>query len=468
MKHISANRLILSIAAVMLSLAVQAQDDKATTEKSFAASGNVVDEVIWVVGDEPILRSDVEIARYQAMRDGYRWDRDPDCAIPEQIAVQKLFLHQAALDSIEVTEAEVTQEVDERLNYLMNQVGGREKLEEYQGKSLTEMRMEMHDDLKNQLMVQQMRRELVKDIDVTPAEVRRYFKDLPQDSIPFVPTTVEVEIITKQPKIAEDEINRIKNDLREYTERVTSGQTSFATLARLYSEDGSSRNGGELGFTPRAALDPAFASVAFNLTDPNKISKIVETEFGYHIIQLIEKRGERINVRHILRKPKISDEAITDGKMRLDSLATDIRNGKFTFEDAATFISDDKDTRNNHGLMAFFDQTTGSRTSKFRMQDLPTEVAVQVEKLQVGDVSAPFTMTDSRMKTVCAIVKLKNRTESHRATMADDFQVMKEVVLNKKREEHIHKWIVEKIKNTYVRVNDRYKDCDYEFEGWIK
>ena len=309
MKHISANRLILSIAAVMLSLAVQAQDDKATTEKSFAASGNVVDEVIWVVGDEPILRSDVEIARYQAMRDGYRWDRDPDCAIPEQIAVQKLFLHQAALDSIEVTEAEVTQEVDERLNYLMNQVGGREKLEEYQGKSLTEMRMEMHDDLKNQLIVQQMRRELVKDIDVTPAEVRRYFKDLPQDSIPFVPTTVEVEIITKQPKIAEDEINRIKNDLREYTERVTSGQTSFATLARLYSEDGSSRNGGELGFTPRAALDPAFASVAFNLTDPNKISKIVETEFGYHIIQLIEKRGERINVRHILRKPKISDEA---------------------------------------------------------------------------------------------------------------------------------------------------------------
>ena len=462
MKHISANRLILSIAAAMLSLAVQAQDDKTTTEKSFAASGNVVDEVIWVVGDEPILRSDVEIARYQAMRDGYRWDRDPDCAIPEQIAVQKLFLHQAALDSIEVTEAEVTQEVDERLNYLMNQVGGREKLEEYQGKSLTEMRM------KNQLIVQQMRRELVKDIDVTPAEVRRYFKDLPQDSIPFVPTTVEVEIITKQPKIAEEEINRIKNDLREYTERVTSGQTSFATLARLYSEDGSSRNGGELGFTPRAALDPAFASVAFNLTDPNKISKIVETEFGFHIIQLIEKRGERINVRHILRKPKISDDAIVDGKMKLDSLATDIRNGKFTFEDAATFISDDKDTRNNHGLMAFFDPTTGSRTSKFRMQDLPTEVAVQVEKMQIGDVSSPFTMTDSRMKTVCAIVKLKNRTESHRATMADDFQVMKEVVLNKKREEHIHNWIVEKIKNTYVRVNDRYKDCDFEFEGWIK
>ena len=340
--------------------------------------------------------------------------------------------------------------------------------EEYQGKSLTEMRMEMHDDLKNQLIVQQMRRELVKDIDVTPAEVRRYFKDLPQDSIPFVPTTVEVEIITKQPKIAEDEINRIKNDLREYTERVTSGQTSFATLARLYSEDGSSRNGGELGFTPRAALDPAFASVAFNLTDPNKISKIVETEFGYHIIQLIEKRGERINVRHILRKPKISDEAITDGKMRLDSLATDIRNGKFTFEDAATFISDDKDTRNNHGLMAFFDQTTGSRTSKFRMQDLPSEIARVVDTLKVGQVSKSFDMINDKGKTVCAIVKLKSRVDGHRATITEDFQTMKNVVVAQRKDEFLKEWVKNKLKTIYVRVNDRYKDCDFEYEGWIK
>lgn len=460
-------RAVLLLFAMVAAMAVQAQEIE-TTAADFAGSGNVVDEVIWVVGDEPILRSDVEIVRYQAMREGYRWERDPDCAIPEQIAVQKLFLHQASLDSIEVTESDVSQEVEARLNYLINQMGGREKLEEYQGKSLTEMRMEMHDDLKNQLTVQKMRGELVKDVAVTPADVRRYFKDLPQDSIPFVPTTVEVQIISKKPKVDEEEINKIKNELREYTDRVTSGETSFATLARLYSEDGSARNGGELGYTPRAALDPAFASVAFNLTDPKKISKIVETEFGYHIIQLIDKRGERINVRHILRKPHISEEAITEGKMKLDSLASDIRAGKFTFDEAATFISDDKDTRNNHGLMAFFDENTGSRTSKFRMQDLPSEVARQVETMQVGDVSQPFTMIDNRGKTVIAIIKLKNRISSHRATMTDDFQTLKDVVLSKRREEVLHKWVVEKIKNTYTRLNDRYKNCDFEYEGWIK
>ncbi len=461
-------RCITIIIAALTTTTTLAQGEIETTAADFSGSGNVIDEIIWVVGDEPILRSDVEISRYQAMRDGHKWDRDPDCAIPEQIAVQKLFLHQAALDSIEVTESEVTQEVDARLNYLMMQVGGREKLEEYQGKSLTEMRIEMHDDLKNQLIVQQMRRELVKNIDVTPAEVRRYFKDLPQDSIPFVPTTVEVQIITKRPKVSDEEINRIKNELRDYTERVTSGQTTFATLARLYSEDGSSRNGGELGFTPRAALDPAFANVAFNLTDPQKISKVVETEFGYHIIQLIEKRGERINVRHILRKPQVDETAITDSKLILDSLSKDIRAGKYTFDDAAQFVSDDKDTRNNHGLMAFFDENTGSRTSKFRMQDLPSEVARQVEQLQIGELSQPFTMVDNRGKIVCAIIQLKNRTESHRATMAEDFLTLKEIVLNKKREETIRTWIAEKIKNTYIRINERYRNCDFEFDGWVK
>lgn len=461
-------RIAMLTIALVLTIAANAQTETPVVSASTNDNGNVVDEVIWVVGDEPILRSDVEIARYQALRDNHKWERDPDCAIPEQIAVQKLFLHQASLDSIEVTESEVTQEVEGRLNYLMAQVGGKEKLEEYQGKSLTEMRIEMHDDLKKQLIVQQMRRELVKDVNVTPAEVRRFFKDMPQDSIPLVPTTVEVQIITKRPKASDEEINKIKEELRDYTERVTNGQTSFATLARLYSEDGSSRNGGELGFIPRAALDPDFANVAFNLTSPDKISKIVETEFGYHIIQLIEKRGERINVRHILRKPKISDEAVTDCRLRLDSLMNDIKDGKFTFDEAAMYISDDKDTRNNHGLMAFFDEETGSRTSKFRMQDLPAEIARQVEKMQVGDISLPFTMTDSRGKMVCALIRLKNKIVGHRATMADDYQTLQAIVLNKKREDTLRDWIKEKIKNTYVRINDEYRNCDFEFEGWVK
>ena len=368
----------------------------ADTDKVNEAS--VVDEVIWVVGDEPILKSEVEATRLQAEAEGISYSGDPDCSIPEQIALQKLFLHQAAIDSIEVTE----------------------------------------------------------------------FKELPADSIPFVPTEVEVEILTNQPKISMEETNRVKDELRNFTDRVNKGETSFATLARLYSEDpGSARMGGEMDYMGRGMLDPAFANVAFNLTDPKKISKIVESEFGFHIIQLIDKRGDKIKVRHILLKPQVSQEAIDKSLARLDSISADIRNKKFSFEDAATVLSDDKDTRSNKGIMANV-TATGSRTSRFQMKDLPTEVARVIDTMKVGQISAPFTMINSRGKTTCAVVKLINRVEGHRATITEDFQVMKDVVLAKEREKTLHDWVVDKIKRTYVRMNDRYKDCKFEYQGWVK
>ncbi len=432
---------------------------------------SVIDEVIWVVGDEPILKSDVEAMRLQSEAEGVRWQGDPDCSIPEQMAVQKLFLHQAAIDSIEVTESEITQGIDDQINHWVQLIGSQEKLEEYRKQTIQQMREEMHDEFKNSKLVQKMREKLVEDISVTPAEVRNYFKNLSEDSIPFVPTEVEVEILTQQPRIPIDEINRVKDELREFTERVNKGETTFATLARMYSEDPvSARQGGELGYTGRGILDPAFASVAFNLTDPKKISKIVETEYGFHIIQLIDKRGDKVNVRHILLKPKASYEVIDQTLARLDSIASDIREGKFTFEDGATMISDDKDTRNNKGLMSNMIEsaTSRTRTSKFEMKDLPTEIARVVDTLKVNQISQPFKMIDSRGKTTCAIVKLKSRIEGHKATITEDFQVMREVVLNKRRQEALHDWVVDKIKHTYVRMNDRYKDCKFEYQGWVK
>lgn len=441
----------------------------ADADSAGESRGTVVDEVVWVVGDEPILKSEIEVMRIQGEAEGMSWGDDADCRIPEQIAVQKLFLHQAALDSIEVSESEIAQGVEQRINYWIQlpQIGSKERLEEFQKKSISQIRQEMHDDYKNQLLVQRMQAKLVEDINISPAEVRAYFRDLPADSIPMVPTTVEVEILTMTPKIAQEELNRVKDELRSYTERVTNGETSFATLARLYSEDpGSARQGGELGYMGRGMLDPAFATVAFNLTDPNKISKIVETEFGYHIIQLIDKRGDRINCRHILMKPRVSSEAIEQAKHRLDSISNDIKDGKFTFEEAVTYLSDDKDTRSNNGLMV--NSSESERTSRFRMQDLPTEVAREVEGLQVGEMSSPFQMVNSRGKTVCAIVKLKNRTDAHRASITEDFQVMKDVVTNHRRAEIIHDWVVRKIKDTYVRMDPRYAACDFEYEGWIK
>ena len=357
---------------------------------------------------------------------------------------------------------------------MISVIGSREKLEEYQKKSMSQIRAELRESYRERQMVQGMQQKLVKDIEVSPAEVRRYFKDLPQDSIPFVPTEVEVQIITQQPRVEQEEINRIKERLREFTDRINKGETSFQTLARLYSQDGSARNGGELGYTGRAGWVPEFANVAFSLTDPKKVSKIVESEFGYHIIQLIDKRGDKINVRHILLKPEISDDAIQKATNRLDTVAIAIREGlppemikpvfkdkdgraieKFTFEDAVVFFSDDKDTRNNNGLMANMTEE-GQRTSRFKLSELPPEVAKTVDVMQVGEV------------TVCAIVKLKSRTEGHKATITEDFQVMKNLVLEKRRAEKLHEWVVNRIKSTYVRVNDNFRDCKFEYEGWIK
>lgn len=447
-------------------------DGKDTTKTAVADSvpeSSIVDEVIWVVGDEPILKSDVEALRLQSEVEGMKWDGDPDYAIPEHIAVQKLYLHQAALDSIEVSESDVTAREDNQINYWISMVGSKEKLEEYRNMTINEMRRSLHDQFKDQMLIEKMQANLVKDISVTPNDVRRYFEKLPADSLPFVPTEVEVEIITRQPKISQEEINRVKDELRSYTERVNNGSTSFATLARLYSEDpGSARQGGEMEYVGRGMLDPAFANVAFNLTDPKKISKIVETEYGFHIIQLIDKRGDRIKVRHILRKPRVSQEAIDETMSRMDSIANNIRDGKFTFEQAAALISDDKDTRNNHGLMAYNDQNSGTRTSRFEMKNLPSEVASQVENMKVGDISKPFEMVNSKGKTVVAIVKLKSRTEGHRATMAEDFQVLKNVVLNKERQETLHNWVVDKIKHTYVWMSPRYRNGKYEYQGWVK
>ena len=456
--------IMAALLAVFPSLCgAQQADSTAAT----APQGSVVDEVVWVVGDEAILRSDIEQMRLQAAQEGIRFKGNPDCAIPEQIAVQKLFLHQAAIDSIEVTESEIASGVDQQIEAWTQMAGSREKLEEYKRQTISQMRAQLHDDYRDRMMTQKMREKLVENIKVTPAEVRRYFKDMPQDSLPFIPTSVEVQIITQTPHLEIEEVNRVKDELRDYTDRVNRGETSFATLARLYSEDpGTARNGGELGYTGRGVLDPAFATVAFGLTDPKKISKIVESEFGYHIIQLIDKRGDKVNVRHILRKPIVSDAAIEQAILRLDSIGDDLRAAKFTFEEAAAYISDDKDTRNNHGLMANMTET--GRTSKFQMQDLPQEVARVVDTMKVGEISKAFQMVNERGKTVCAIVKLKSRTDGHKATVTEDFQVMKDVVLGKLREEKIRKWVVDKIKATYVRIGDEYRDCDFEYQGWIR
>ena len=432
------------------------------------AQKNVIDEVVWVVGDEAILRSDVEKRRLEY---GSQIKGNPYCVIPEQLALQKLFLHQAIIDSISVTDTEVNQYVEQDFNEKILLAGSKEKLEEYMKMSSSQIREELFDQYKNELTARRMREELMADVKVTPAEVRRFFKDIPEDSLPLIPTQVEVQLFVLQPRIPQSEIDRIKNLLREYTERINNGSTSFATLARLYSEDpGSARQGGEMPYMGKGELDPGFANVAFGLTDTKKVSKIAQSEFGYHIIQLIDKRGDKMKCRHILKRPEVAQADIDSALVVLDSVAADIRSGKISFEDAVRYGSDDKDTRNNRGILSN-NKETGETSSRFEMSELSAfspELARVVDTLSVGEMSKPFTMINTKGKTVCAIARLKNRTLTHRANITEDFQVMKGVVEAKKGEEVILKWIREKQQSTYIRINPDWRDCDFEYEGWIR
>ena len=437
---------------------------------SAVAQDNVIDEIVWVVGDDAILRSDIETQRLYMLNEGQRFDGDPYCVIPEQLAIQKLYLNQAKIDSITANENQVIQSVDQWMNMAVNQMGSREKLEEYMGKKFSQIKEERKETVREQQIVQQMQQKLIGEIKLTPAEIRKYFNQLPQDSLPTIPTTVEVQIVTMEPKIPFEETDAIKARLRDFTEQVNTGKMEFSTLARLYSEDpGSSVRGGELGFMSKTQLLPEFANVAFNLKDPKRVSQIVQTEYGYHIIQLIEKRGDRINCRHILLKPKVSDKELTEATTRMDSLYNDLQAEKFSFDEAATFVSADKDTRNNKGLMVNQNyESSNYGTPKFEMQELPQEIGKVVYQMEVGDISKPFTMLTDKQKEVVAIVKLKARVNGHKANVADDFQAMKQLVESRKREELLNDWIRKKQKTTYVRISEGWRNCDFKYPGWVK
>ena len=427
---------------------------------------NIIDEVIWVVGDEAILRSEVEEERMRAQYEGHQIPGDPYCYIPEQLAVQKLFLHQAELDSVVVSESTVSHQVDMRMDYYISQIGSKEKMEEYFRKTSSEIREEMMTSVRNQMTIQQMQSKLTEHIKPTPADIRRYYNTLPADSLPVIPAHVEVQVISFEPIVPQEEIDRVKGQLREFTDRVTSGRTDFAMLARLYSEDTeSAKRGGELGFVGKGQLVSEFADVAFNLNDPKRVSRIVQTEYGYHIIQLIEKKGDRINCRHILLRPRVSATDKVRSLEKLDSIRTLIvDSAKLTFEQAVIMYSQDKKTVMNAGLMT----NPNSGGTQFEFQDLPSDVAKQVYTMQEGEVSQPFIMIDPmRNKEVCAIVKVRSKTDVHKANIVDDFQTIKGMLEAKLAQEFIHKWVLKKQKEVYVQIDEKWRGCDFQYPNWI-
>jgi len=425
----------------------------------------IIDEVIWIVGDEAIFRSEVEEQRLRAQYEGMAFDGDPNCIISEQLAIQKLFLHQAVLDSIEVSESMVMNQVEHMLNIYIAQIGSVERLEEYFSKSLMEIRNELREMFRNQMIIQQVQRQLVGDINPTPAQVRRFYNSIPQDSIPIIPTQVEVQIISAEPPIPIEETERTKERLRGFAERVNNGTSSFSILARMYSECESAQRGGEIGFMGRAQLLPEFAAVAFNLQN-DRVSRVVETEAGFHIIQLIERRGERVNTRHILLRPRVSTEDRNRATQIMDSVANLIRTDRITFEQAVLHFSQDRNTALNAGLM-FNERHTG--TSRFEYQHLPAEVARVVYDMNVGEISRPFSMMNPETgKELIAIVRLRSRVETRTANLRDDYQFIKSMYETKRSNEIIDEWIQRKIRETYINIDPAWMNCDFEFSDWIK
>ncbi|MBQ9467036.1 MAG: peptidylprolyl isomerase [Muribaculaceae bacterium] len=428
------------------------------------AQNNIAEEVVWVVGDEPIFKSEVEEQYLNMQYERMELPGNPYCVIPEQMAIDKLFLHQAKLDTVQVQDTQVAKEVDSRINYYIANLGSKEKVEEYFHQPMPLMRERLMDMFRDQYAIQMVQRSLTEKVKATPSDVRRFFNTIPKDSLPYIPLQVVVQIITVNPVIPQQEIDEVKARLRDYAARVTSGESEFSTLAILYSEDqATSVYGGETGFQSRSVLLPEYATAAFNLSDTKRVSNIVDAEDGYHIIQLIEKRGDRINTRHILLRPRVSDSDLTDAINRLDSVRSEIVAGKVDFKDAAFYISQDKDSRNNSGIM-LNEQTHSSR---FEMQDLPAEVGKLIDKMQPGDVSEPFVMTNAKTHRdqVC-IVRLMERIDGHKADIGEDYQTIKDMCEANQKQKIITNWIKEKQRTTYVWIEPAWRDCEFRYD-WL-
>lgn len=434
-----------------------------TTNGAFAQD-KVVDQIIAVVGGNIVLKSDIEKMYMDQQAQGVTSDGDMKCEIFENFLIDKLLVAEAELDTlIEVTDSQVNQQMDGQIQMYVAHFGSERAVENFFKKPIADIRAEMRLVIRDQLLSSQMRNKIVQDITVTPSEVRQFYRNLPEDEIPTIPAHYEYAQITIRPEISLEEENRVKAELRELKRRIEEG-SSFAAMAVMYSEGPSASNGGEIGYQGRAQLDSEYAAAAFNLKG-NKISNVVESEFGYHIIQLIDRMGDKVNTRHILMTPKVSSEAKGLAISRLDSLANLIRKEEITFAQAAVRFSSDKNTRNNGGLAI----NPNTLSSKFTVEELDGSVSRVISKLKIGEISDPFETIDPESRqSVYSIIKLVNKSESHKANLQNDYQHLADLFLAKKREKVLQKWIGDKQAQTYIRIDNTYANCNFEFDNWMK
>lgn len=440
--------IILLFTSVFLSgLKLQAQDD-----------GKIlIDQVVAIVGGNVILYSDIENEYQQFLMQGNTKGRDAKCMILEELLFQKLLLTQAEIDSVVVTEKQVESEIDRRMRYFIAQIGSKEKLEEYFGKSMLEIKEDLRDRIRDYLVIQNVQQKITQDIRITPSEVSDFFNGIPADSLPLIGSEIEIVQIVKKPVVGQDEINQVKERLIALRNRSLNGE-DFAVLANLYSEDpGSMSKGGEVGFAGRGELFPEFEAAAFALK-PGEISPVVKTEKGYHIIQMIERRGEFINVRHILMIPKPSMPDLLKAKKDLDNILSLISMDSVTFEEAARLYSDDPSKINGGNLINEY-----SGNTKFTPDEIEPTLFFTIDKMNPCDVSAPLLYNDKDGIQTYRLVKLKSRTQPHQANLKDDYPQIQNMALTLKQNEAINKWIVEKSQKTFIKISDQFKTCNLRY-----
>ena len=448
------------IALMLLALPMMAQNRQP----------QVIDKVVAVVGKNIILQSDIENQyiqyRMQGLTDGT--GKEVRARILEDLLLQKLMLNQAEMDSITVTDDQVETQMDQRIRYFVTRLGSQEKLEEQFGKSMSEIKEEVRQAVKDQMLQEQVQAKIMQNVVVTPKEVKDFFNNIPNDSLPLIQPEYEIVQIVKRPPVSIDEKLQVKDRLYQIRKRILEGESSFSTMAVLYSEDpGSARQGGELGFAGKGVYATEFENVAFNLHD-GEISDVVETQFGFHIIQLIERRGETINCRHILLTAKVPVEALEKAQNQLDSVAQLIRNGDMTFEEACKKFSDD-DSKNNGGYLTNAG-TGGNWLSLKDMQQLEAEypeyknLAFVVSRLEVGEVSDPLPMTTNENNDAFRLIMVKRKTEVHQANLKDDYTLIQNWAIGQKRQEAIGKWVSNKAAKAYIRLDDAYKNSDFYYD----
>ena len=453
-------RIQLVLAALLLGSLASAQETKL----------QVVDKVVAVVGKNIILQSDVEgqYIQYRMQGDIQGNANDMRCAILEDLLFQKLMLNQAEMDSLTVTDNEVEMEMNRRISELVGRAGSQEKLESIFNKSMSEIKEELRRLVKDRMLQDQVRNGILSGVAVTPAEVRNFYRSQPQDSIPMIGEEYEIAQIVKRPPVSIDQKLQVKDQLYQIRKRILDGESSFSTMAILYSEDpGSAKKGGELGFTGRGEFAPEFETAAFNLRD-GEISEVIETQFGFHIIQLIERRGEYVNCRHILMTAKVPVEALEQAQHELDSAATLIRSGAMTFEEACLKFSDD-DSKTNGGYIsnpAMGGHRLGSSDIQEMGEYFPEfkNLAFVISKLDVGQVSDPVPMTTNDNKDAFRVVVIKKKIPAHKANLNDDYWRIQTWALNQKNQSVIQQWIKDKAKKAYIRIDEDYKDCDFQFD----